>query len=97
MLCITQHESFLYAAFSEARLNVRRDVDKSPPGRDFKPEFFSVALHRCLLGVTRITRHQMMKKHGKNLVQPKRRVGSVEGVSGSLACDLDGMSSSGSA
>jgi hypothetical protein len=43
---IDESEALFDGAFSEALLHVRSDVDKGPPRRHLKPQFFSIAFHR---------------------------------------------------
>jgi len=45
---IDQHQPFPNAAFGKTFLHVGCNVNKRPPGGDFKPEFFSVAFHNLL-------------------------------------------------
>jgi hypothetical protein len=42
---VYQCQSFLYAAFAQALLDLGRDVDEFPAPRDVEPQFLSVALH----------------------------------------------------
>jgi len=42
---IYKDKTILDAALSEAFFNLGGDIDKSTPGWDLKPEFFSVTLH----------------------------------------------------
>src|SRR4030042_4881346 len=42
---IDQHQPFFNTALSETCLNLRSNIDESPPCGHLKPQFFSVALH----------------------------------------------------
>lgn len=49
MAGIDQHQSFPDAAFAQTILDLVRDVDECPTGRDLKPEFLAIAFHSFLL------------------------------------------------
>jgi len=46
---IAKDQTFSDAAFSQAFLNLGRDIDKPSAGRDFKPQLLSVTSHIGLL------------------------------------------------
>jgi hypothetical protein len=48
MLGIDQQQSFAYATFRQAALNVGGDVDKGPSGGYVEPEFFAVTFHSTI-------------------------------------------------
>jgi len=43
---VDQDQAFHNPALSQAFHHLRRDIDKSPPGRDLKPQLFSIAFHQ---------------------------------------------------
>jgi hypothetical protein len=45
MHSITQEQSFFYAAFTQALLDLGSDINKGTPGRHIKPQLFMVTFH----------------------------------------------------